>query len=95
MNFADMVAPPAHWQTFDDYVRMYESDKTDEQGNQREPLTQAELRARYDIMVDSYREIQVDRAKSNMIKSFAWIIVPLPVFLSFRRMIEKQAVRVE
>jgi hypothetical protein len=90
MNFADMVSPPAHWQTFEDYTRMFAVDNPDNEGREQEPLSQDELRERYDTMVLSYREMQVDRARNNMIKSFAWIIVPLPVFLSFRRMIEKQ-----
>ena len=92
MNFADMVSPPAHWQTFEDYVRMNEAEIHADRESQvpREQLTQEELQVRYDAMVDSYKEMQVERAKNNMIKSFAWIIVPLPVFLSFRRMIERQ-----
>ena len=92
MNFADMVSPPAHWQTFEDYVRMNEAEIHADRDSQapREQLTQEELQVRYDAMVDSYKEMQVERAKNNMIKSFAWIIVPLPVFLSFRRMIERQ-----
>ena len=89
MNFADMVAPSAHWQTFEDYSRMYEMERGTEEVKQQEPLSQEELRSRYDAMVVAYREAQIDRAKNNMIKSFAWIIVPLPIYLSFRRMIEK------
>ena len=89
MNFADMVAPAAHWQTFDEYVRMRE-DPSQQNGDSNEiSLDREELRKSYDDIVIAYREMQINRAKNNMIKSFAWIIVPLPVFLAFRRMIDR------
>ena len=94
MNFADIVAPSAHWQTFDDYTRMHEMDRDggdSGSGAPGEGLSREELRWRYDEMVKSYRELQINRAQNNMIKSFAWIIVPLPIFLAFRRMIDRQS----
>ena len=43
-------------------------------------LTEEELKARYDAMVQQEKERQIERAKNNLIKSFGWIAIPLPVF---------------
>ncbi len=94
MNFADMVAPPPHYQAFEDYARVremaYEREIHERIESPEDPPTREELREQYDEMISAHQEQQIRRAKNNMIKSFAWVIVPLPIFLSFRRMIEKK-----
>jgi hypothetical protein len=41
-------------------------------------------------MVQQEKERQVERAKNNLIKSFGWIAIPLPVFLYFQRRLAKK-----
>ena len=41
-------------------------------------------------MVTSYKEMQVERAKNTLIKSLGWIVIPLPIFLFFQRLVPKK-----
>ncbi|AGL01177.1 hypothetical protein [Desulfoscipio gibsoniae] len=86
MAVADIVSPVPYYQTFEEFKR-FDSEKprtgieTDEKVN----LTEEELKQQYDAMVLMEKERQVNRAKNNLIKSFGWIIIPLPVFVYFQR----------
>jgi hypothetical protein len=93
MAVADIVAPTPYYQTFEDYKRFEMERKTSLEPDQ-EPvkLTEEELREKYDAMVRSENERQILRAKNNLIKSFGWIIIPLPVFIYFQKNLVKKVV---
>jgi Ca2+/Na+ antiporter len=93
MAVADIVAPAYYYQSFEDYKR-WNAEKPAVEGEEVEKpqLTEEELRERYDAMVQQEKERQVERAKNNLIKSFGWIAIPLPVFMYFqRRLVKKEA----
>ncbi len=91
MAAADIVAPAYYYQSFEDYKR-WNTEKPAVEGEQTEQpeLTEEELRERYDAMVQQEKERQIERAKNNLIKSFGWIAIPLPVFLYFQRRLAKK-----
>ena len=85
MATADLVAPAPYHQTFDEFRRWgVEKAPTEEI-----ELSEEELRERYDAMVLAETERQSVRAKNSLIKSFGWIIIPLPIFLYFQRRLQK------
>ncbi len=47
--------------------------------------SEEELKQQYEAMVLREKEIQVNGAKNSLIRSFGWIIIPLPVFIYFQR----------
>lgn len=86
MALADIVAPTAYYQSFEDYKMRYEGKEYPAPENNREiEFTEEELREKYDVMVSSEKQRQVDRAKNALVKSLGWIIIPLPVFIYFQR----------
>ncbi|HZK52920.1 MAG TPA: hypothetical protein VFC84_01760 [Desulfosporosinus sp.] len=95
MAVADIVAPPANYQTFNDYNP--QSQYKGEFGpNSPVPpaqtLSDAELKLRYDQMIIDEKSNTKQRAVNSLIKSFGWIIIPLPIFLFFQRRMNKQPV---
>jgi hypothetical protein len=57
-----------------------------------EKPTDEELKAKYEAMVMAERENQVARAKNSLIKSFGWIVIPLPIFMFFQKnLVKKQS----
>jgi len=80
MATADMVAPVAYHQSFEEYKR-WGMEKSPV-GNEEVKLSEAELKARYDAMVAAEKERQVDRAKNSLIKSLGWIVIPFPIAVS-------------
>ncbi len=93
MAAADIIAPAYYHQSFEDYKRWgMEKPAVEGQDAAQPELSEKELRERYDAMVQQERERQVERAKNSLIKSFGWIVIPLPVFLYFqRRLVRKEA----
>jgi len=90
MAVADMVAPAPYYQSFEDYARWgMERFPPEPEGAERESLTREELRENYDAMVRAERERQMNRAKNTLLKSFGWIIIPLPVFIFFQRRLSR------
>jgi len=80
MAVADIVAPVPYYQTFEEYKRIgIEKPQTDQK------LSEAELKQQYNALVEREKDVQVNRAKNNLIKSFGWIIIPLPIFIYFQR----------
>lgn len=90
MAAADIISPATYYQTFEEY-RRYGLEKSPD-GTSTENLSEEELQARYQKMVNEEKGRQVERAKNNLIKSFGWIIIPFPVFLYFQRRMLKKAV---
>lgn len=91
MAVADIVAPAPYYQTFDEYQRWgVVPEKPPGEGTDEPELSQEELRARYNALVEAEKERQISRAKNNLIKSFGWIIIPFPIFLYFQRRLVKK-----
>ncbi|WP_261178637.1 hypothetical protein [Anaerobacillus sp. CMMVII] len=91
MAVADIVAPTPYYQSFEEYKRFGGPgfEKSPEQP--AEKLTEEELRISYDMMVNSQKENEIERAKNNLVKSFGWIIIPLPIFIYFQRRLNRNS----
>ncbi|MFB5661256.1 hypothetical protein [Alteribacillus sp. HJP-4] len=85
---SDLIAPAPYYQSFEDYTRMYEVDRTGE--NEDSSKTTEELRKEYDEIAAYEKERMQQQAKNSLMKSFAWIVVPLPVFIYFQRRLLKK-----
>ena len=83
MAVADIYAPVAYHQSFEDFKRWGIERDTRDGGEA--VLSEEEFRNRYDAMIKQEHERQVMRAKNNLIKSFGWIVIPFPIFLYFQR----------
>jgi len=96
MAVADIVAPPAYYQTFDQY-KLQPQYKGEVGPTVPVPpaqtLSDAELKLRYDQMIIEEKSNTKQRAVNSLIKSFGWIIIPLPIFLFFQRRMNKQPVQ--
>lgn len=91
MAAADMITPTAYYQSFDEYKRFGGMEKQPTiEGQPAEKLSDEEVLARYNAMVASEKDRTVQRAKNNLIKSFGWIIIPLPVFIYLQRRLSKK-----
>jgi len=89
MAIADIVAPAPYYQTFEDYRRWNVERPALAEGQEVEVLTEAEIREQYDAMVAQEEQRQMNRAYNSLIKSFGWIIIPLPVFLFYSRKLKR------
>lgn len=90
MAIADIIAPaPSYHQSFEDFrigiERSYTAEVTETVN-----LSEGELRERYDTMLLEQRESQITRAKNSLVKSFGWIIIPLPIFIYFQRRLTRK-----
>ncbi len=86
MATADLFAPAPYHQTFEDFKRWGVEKEVMEEDVK---LSEEELRERYDSMVQSENERQSARAKNSLIKSFGWIVIPLPIFIYFQKRLLK------
>lgn len=85
MALADIVAPAPYYQTYEEYVRNEQYKPNAQEDKVEDDRTEEELRADYESMVRGEEERQMRRAKNSLIKSFGWIVIPLPVFILFQR----------
>ena len=93
MAVADIVAPPSYYQSFEQYKSQPQyKGEIPPQVNQPQTLSDEELKSRYDQMIADEKTITRERAVNSLIKSFGWIVVPLPVFLYFQNRMKKQPV---
>jgi hypothetical protein len=90
MAAADIIAPAPYYQTFEEYKRWGGVEKPQVEGEEQQQLSEEELRENYQAMVSAEMERQMNRAKNNLIKSFGWIVIPLPVFLYFQRFLARK-----
>lgn len=81
MAGADIVSPAPYYQSLDEYSQWNEGDKV---------VDKAELKEKYDAMVESNKEQATQRSINTLIKSFGWILIPLPIFIYFQRRLEKK-----
>lgn len=92
MAVADIVSPSAYVQTFEQYKTMPNKGDYPTPVKQEQTLSDAELKSRYDQMVSDEKSMAKERAVNSLIKSFGWIVVPLPIFIFFQRKVKKQPV---
>ncbi|MGI6588167.1 MAG: hypothetical protein ACOX2N_05205 [Peptococcia bacterium] len=88
MAAADIVSPTAYYQSFEDYKRYSEHEKSNVEGDVK--LSEEELLIRYNDMVATEKERQAARAKNSLLKSLGWIIIPFPVFVYSQRRLAKK-----
>lgn len=91
MAVADIVAPPGHYQSFEQYKLQpqYKGEITTP-ANSPQTLSEAELKNRYDQMIIEEKSLTQQRAVNSLIKSFGWVVIPLPIFLYFQNRVKKQ-----
>ena len=91
MAVADIIAPSAYYQSFEEYKHWGDGNIKDEQtGNNQPVLSEEKLRENYDAMIVAEKERMIERAKNTLIKSLGWIVIPLPVFIYFQRRLSKK-----
>lgn len=88
MAAADLVSPPSYYQSFEDYKSLKQDYQVKEEN--KEVLTEEELLANYEQVVQSEKNRIRENAKNQMIKSLGFIVIPLPVFLYFNNIRKKQ-----
>lgn len=90
MAVADIMSPAPYYQSFEEFrnVEQHKQDYVDPerpQVTEKKTLSEEELKIRYDAMVAAEKERAINRAKNSLIKSFGWIVIPLPIFIFFQR----------
>ena len=88
MAIADIVAPPA-------YSAYSAPVKVAPDGTQTAPaqnLSAAEQQAQQDKFIAQEKAQARQRAVNSLIKSFGWIVIPLPVFIYFQRRVKDHPV---
>lgn len=91
MAVADLVSPPSYYMSFEDYKRGYNYPK-EVPSTSDVQKSEDELKVEYQSMVNDEKNRAKERALNSLIKSFGWIVIPLPVFLYYQRRLryEKQ-----
>ncbi|SFH83637.1 hypothetical protein SAMN05192551_103216 [Tindallia magadiensis] len=89
MALADIVAPTPYYQSYEDYRRWNVDRVYDLEGEEVSPQVEEEIRGQYDAMVTEEKQRYTNRAKNNLIKSFGWIVIPLPIFLYYSRKLKQ------
>lgn len=93
MAVADIVAPTGYYQSFEQYkMQTQYKGESPTPVDKTQTLSDAELKSQYDRMVSDERSLTKQRALNSLIKSFGWIVIPLPIFLYFQNMVKKQPV---
>lgn len=87
MATADLVSPPAYYQSYSDFKMMKESEKTSRVG--QEDLTEEDIRSQYDQLIEDEEQRQKNNAVNQIIKSLGFIVIPLPIFIYFNRLRKK------
>lgn len=80
MAIADIVSPPAYYESFEQY-KMTSQQKEGKQ----QSVTEEQLKKNYDDMILQQKALAKERAVNSLIKSLGWIVIPLPVFIYFQR----------
>ncbi|WP_404461462.1 hypothetical protein [Sutcliffiella horikoshii] len=93
MAIADIVSPSSYYKTYSEYKEMKIANKTkyDESGKPiSEPeIDDDELLAEYNTVVSQEKERNREMAWNTLIKSFGWIIIPLPIFIFYQRKVRR------
>lgn len=90
MATADIIAPAPYHQSFEEFKRWgNEKPFTGEEKKPEITPSEEELKESYNAMVNEQRIRDNERAKNTLIKSFGWILIPLPIFIYFQRRLLK------
>lgn len=92
MAVADIVSPPPYGETFAQYQLAPQYKVDPSSSVNPTPQSDAELKKQYDQMIADQNLVTKQRAINSLIKSFGWIVIPLPVFLYFQNRMKKQPV---
>jgi heme/copper-type cytochrome/quinol oxidase subunit 2 len=93
MAAADLISPPGYYMTFEEYKRGgYIKEPVDPKQSQpqTEVKTEEQLRQDYQFLVSEEKTRARERAMNSLIKSFGWIVIPLPVFLYYQRRLRQE-----
>ncbi|AFQ44866.1 hypothetical protein [Desulfosporosinus meridiei] len=94
MAVADLVSPPSYYMTYEEYKRGYvvpQEYSDPKQPQQKvEEKSEEELQKDYQILVSQEKIRARERALNSLIKSFGWIVIPLPIFLYYQRRLKQE-----
>lgn len=90
MAIADLVSPPGYYQTFEEYRRIGIEGKEPSASNVNANVSEETLRENYNQMIVDDKKRAQDRAMNSLIKSFGWIVIPLPVFLYYQKRLKQE-----
>lgn len=92
MAVADLVSPPSYYMTYEDYKRGYVVPNIDPKQPQQkvEVKSEEELQKDYQLIVSQEKVRARERALNSLIKSFGWIVIPLPIFLYYQRRLKHE-----
>lgn len=85
MTITDILFPSFYIQPFEEYARWQSDTELKDITVNATEETDDELLQRYEAMVEEEKRNSRNRAFNSLIKSFGWIIIPLPFFLIFKR----------
>lgn len=86
MSVADYVSPNSYYQSYADYKMMMKNEAVPNSN----PATEEELKKSYEEMVENEKQRIKDNALNGIIKSFGWIVIPLPIFFYFQKQIRRK-----
>ena len=89
MAVSDIVAPAPYYQSFEEFSNWKVEKPSLDANVKPEKYTAEELDTMYEAMVKSEAERQQGRAYNTLVRSFGWIIIPLPVFIYFQKKLAK------
>lgn len=91
MAIADIVSPPSYYQSYSEFKDMKIANKTryNDSGDPIPPqdINEEEILEEYQLVMKDDKERNKERAWNTLIKSFGWIIIPLPIFIFYQRKI--------
>ncbi|TMW71826.1 hypothetical protein [Alteribacter natronophilus] len=87
MNASDYFVPGPYYETLESFVQNHSYSVKE---GFAEEASEEELRNRFEAERASYLDNQRAYAANGMIKSFAWVLIPLPVFLIAARRLRKE-----
>ncbi len=89
MAVADIVSPTLYRQSFEEYVRWQTDEEFKGDEATENQLSREELREKYDAMILDEKENSRRWAINSLIKSFGWIVIPLPIFFFYQRKLKE------
>jgi len=93
MAVADLVSPPGYYMSFEEYKRGSVGIKEpipNQSPAQTEVRSEEQLKQDYQVLANDEKNRARERALNSLIKSFGWIVIPLPVFLYYQRRLRQE-----
>lgn len=91
VSIANLVAPNTYVLSYEDYVQTYHTEY-DTKGNIKHGSTKDvdTYKEHYDNYIKQEEDLEKKRSLNQLIASFGWIIIPLPVFLFMQRSLREE-----